>query len=146
MNREIKFRAKDVTTKEWRYGYLYKGIPETNTTYIIPEFLYNGYEYQDKENWSLRFEKYYEVDYETASLYIGINDYVGVEIYEGDVLVCTAYCPGNGYKTTPVWKDGKYLSGYKATAEDFNDTLITDDELKIIGNIYEHPTLLTYAQ
>lgn len=91
MNRKIKFRGKRVDNNEWVYGYVYIGIPETFTTYIIPEWLYNGYTVDRNKETYLTFEKYYEVIPETVGQLVGMlndkemyeSDVVGVEMFEG---------------------------------------------------------------
>lgn len=78
--------------------------------------------------------------------YTGLKDKNGIEIYEGDILVCHHKTKGNVF-----FHDGSYrLSSDQCelnvedihSYDDLNQYLIEDNNLVIIGNIYENHELL----
>jgi len=66
MDREIKFRGRDIETGEWHYGDLLQ--------YRVLPVIFD----EDCEQ--------HEVSAETVGQYTGMYDKNGVEIYEGDIL------------------------------------------------------------
>ena len=119
MNREIKFRGKDILHKSWQYGSLAKDEPQ-KSYYII-----------DNE-----YGRGIDVDKETIGQYTGLHDKNGKEIYEGDVLKGTFYgfpMPEYDYVFQIYWdeKEKGFMANY-----------FEPSECEVIGNIYDNPELL----
>ena len=134
--REIKFRG-ETSAGEWKYGDLIK-LPE-----IFREREGKPYTREHTKFGICSFEiDFYEgaisqVLTDTVGQYTGLKDKNGVEIYEGDIVKFNRI----GKKIVGVMKyagcgftcDAKGI-GYNLGIE----TLITDCNAEVIGNIHEH--------
>ena len=151
MAREIKFRAKDAITGEWRYGYLFKGKDNKGKEYafILKD---NGLSKEDAAiGNAIEFShrEAHFINVETIGQYTGIKDKKGVEIYEGDILEITALDfldkarnkknfivkYENGYICHIVYEPNCWM--HLKTAFEKGSYL-----LKSIGNIYDNPELV----
>ena len=142
MNREIKFRGKDIKTGEWVYGFYYE-IPAPLKC-IGKQDNPKGYMVMKNPNavndWGMPIQMVaVEVDRKTVGQYIGITDLENKEIYEGDILedldkerYPVEY---DEYKFDTV---GFYDTGYDNTDDGFSEGMI----FKVIGNIHDNPELL----
>ena len=121
--RNIKFRGKTGTTegKKWVYGYLYK----------IKSFFSEDYQYFIK-NEHLQETS---VDEDTIGQYTGLKDRNMKEIYEGDIvkyknmLGKIIFLQG-AFQLSDFYDEEEWILGY------------INEDLEVIGNIYDNPELL----
>lgn len=120
MNREIKFRAKELIHNQWIYG----GIAEDRkgNTVILP-----------KNDWS----KGGCVDVGTVGQFTGLHDKCGKEIYEGDIVQWDECVADYTFVTqsSEVFYDDR-----SASFMPFGEWHSSDFE--IIGNVFDNPELL----
>jgi uncharacterized phage protein (TIGR01671 family) len=126
--REIKFRAWDVARQEWLLGYEY---PSLGGFSMFGEVMMMG-------EYAALLSGYFPENLDDIALmqYTGLKDSKGVEIYEGDIV---EYLYRDGYIKKYIevkWRNMRQYTG-------FNITNTRRAELKVIGNIYENPELLT---
>lgn len=111
--RDFKFRAFNKTTKEMYWNVF------LDTGFYNHQYESNGVNMKDLE----------------IMQYSGLKDKNGKEIYEGDIFICD----DNNYPESVIFLNGCFVS-------DFNKIEISNaiqyKNIKVIGNIYEHPELL----
>lgn len=128
--REIIFRGKSVNDGKWHEG---SYISMLNKEYIADVQLHDIEE--------IKLEKAMnEVDPESLGQFTGIVDQHGTKVFEGDI--CEVALPwGNSKSMTVVWDNYFHLHRMKTKEGELNlifDTL----RFKVIGNIYDDPSLL----
>ncbi|MDC6268037.1 YopX family protein [Lysinibacillus fusiformis] len=129
--REVKFRGWHKGLNKWVYGFLTRN---KNGVYFI-------------ENAD---SSYGIADDESVGQYTGLKDKHGMEIYEGDIV---EYNDFNSLRTGGHAEDkiivgkvafscGMWMVEAKNCGHDLYEGLVNDEELEIIGNVYEHQELL----
>lgn len=124
MNREIKFRGKDVFTKTWRYGDLVHNKKVTITG-LEPRTMVGGY----------------EVKPETVGMNTGLKDKNGHEIYDGDILAHNSRVIGHvvdgvrGYCFDVVYAEPASSSTWSLYGVVVNDY---KGDVEIVGNIHDN--------
>ncbi len=129
--REVKFRCWHKGLNKWVYGFLTRN---KNGVYFI-------------ENAD---SSYGIADDESVGQYTGLKDKHGMEIYEGDIV---EYNDFNSLRTGGHAEDkiivgkvafscGMWMVEAKNCGHDLYEGLVNDEELEIIGNVYEHQELL----
>lgn len=133
MSREIKFRGKRLDNNEWVYGSLcldpYRGDAEIS----------------DHDDINLMMV---DVNPDTVGQFTGLEDNNGKEIYEGDILDCTVFdFNGNDkqYRVKIEWCYTEFCGfviGKGGVWWNLHFLWEQDDEIEVIGNIYDNPELL----
>lgn len=131
--REFKFRAWEHGEMYYqvRCGGIFDEIPTSPTVWI-----------ENRRDWvNMTGQPYTKI-----MQFTGLNDAENKEIYEGDILKCIFNTYGHVF-----YHDGAFrvssdqcelnIEDIK-TYDDLNKSLIVDNYLIIIGNIYENPELL----
>jgi len=129
--REIIFRAKRIDNREWIEGDL---IHYGKQLLIAP----NNVTWLDFIGRKLPKAKF-EVDPETVCQFTGLTDNNGVKIFENDLM-------GGGhlgFTAAVTFNDGMFQ--LVTSAHQGNSPLVQDraSRLKVLGNIFDNPELLT---
>jgi uncharacterized phage protein (TIGR01671 family) len=156
MNREIKFRAKELNSNNWVYGYYAmrseeSPVPETNEWYC------EHYILVDK---GIQGFEEVMIDVKTLCQFTGLKDKNKKDVYEGDIVF-------NSNRTLLTTKDDKRLYLVKWQQAEYNlentwlqkkpgfifEKVVTDGkkymelifnqhQIEVVGNIFENVNLL----
>ena len=122
MNREIKFRGKQVDNGEWVYGYYWRD--NSTRKYKITINL------QD-DNFCC-----HEVIIDTVGQFTGLTDKKGNEIYEGDMVQHNAW----DYPFEVIFHQEKarFVCKMKTGLTQYIDY----ENIQLVGNIHDNPELI----
>ncbi len=145
MNRQIKFRGKDLATGKWVYGDLLHPITSCRIV---------NYTEVEEDGVKRADYHYYDVDPDTIGQFTGLYDRAGTSVYEGDIIKSPC---GNvvgvefGYNEEVVQLKGfpteDSFASYGWIVRNLQNGLTgtLDNSFiqgKVIGNVADHPELL----
>ena len=136
---KAKFRGKTHYSK-WIYGgtydnFIVEDIKDTDNSSTLFKV----------ESTTLTMDRTIRVLEDTIGQYTGEHDDNGVEIYEGDIVLCKDYNEDE-YTSTIRYNDGAFtvdVSNYDYDQTAIGWAIESDIEsIKVIGNKYDNPELL----
>ena len=136
--REIEFKAKEIGTGDWVYGYLvriheddYRIVTEDDLNYAYT----GGYDYDGSMT---------KIDKNTICQYTGLTDKNGNKIWENDVVEAwsdgTMACGKVQQRIDGTWI--MYPAWQNKTMWYFIPNEFGETTVEVIGNIFDNPELL----
>lgn len=134
--REILFRGKRKENGKWIYGFL---VPKETNSYADGFLIIDGaLNYDELDDYQPSFSTY-DVVSETVGQYTGLTDKNGKKIFEGDIVKYR-----NNLPCKIDYIDSQFVMMWKNFYRNFER--VYDDEIEVIGNIYDNPELLKEAE
>lgn len=129
MNREIKFRGKDVDTNQWVYGSL-----------MVYKKHYPTITWVD-DTGPVGKQHTCAVYPDSVGEWAGLNDKNGQEIYEGDIVLQQGY---NGKKIPMAvrFENGAFIVGYHKGSSTRKTPMLVSSKCEVIGNVFDNSELL----
>ena len=133
--REIKFRGFRTVQKDWVYGNLI--VDENGTKYIVDNKLFSA------DGHHLAYEPTDDpafINQETIGQYTGMNDSMGKEIYEGDIVLTS---DNDDEPAVVEWDDEdlRFTVTHGNVVNGLGEGYYSR-EVEVIGNMYDNPELL----
>ncbi|MCM1318765.1 MAG: YopX family protein [Muribaculaceae bacterium] len=135
--RQIEFRAKRVLSGEWAVGHLLQTLEQTfilvshnSRTQLCPN---------DEMTLRLHDKDIAVIEPHTVGQFTGYADYLGNDIYEGDILHCLKDDMKHAYRSVV------YQRGCFCLHDWFSTTPMSNHHIKswkVVGNIFDCPELL----
>lgn len=129
--RQVTFKGKLAHSGEWVYGHL---LQVEGNWHIVnsKDFEEDGHhikQISDEPSWVIE---------STIGESTGIKDVNGVPIFEGDILSISDEC--ENYKPV-VFYDGRFC--VKIAIDTYFDIASISANIRIVGNVYNNPMLVT---
>lgn len=141
MKRKIKFRAKALTDRKWRYGYVsicddFCIIDQNNECYIDKDYDFRG----DTHFFRIAGAM---CDKESVGQYTGRHDKNGKEIYEKDIVRFGGFIGKPDFDLGVVeWFDRLCAFVVHPIDKPNLYVLCKDYSYTIVGNVYDNPELI----
>lgn len=139
--REIRFRGKNIKTKEWVYGHLF--FFGDGRYFITPKGVkVEGDTGEEPSEFILRGVQCFEVEPKTVGQYTNQENHEDKEIYEGDYVskeMDNGFDYGE-FEGVVELIDGKWVINNRVNH--YEELFTEIEQIEILGNIYDNSELL----